>query len=517
MKTHLSLLGLLFILCANVFAQSGTLDSDFSGDGKVTDSFDTGNDDGQSVLIQPDGKILVAGHAYIQGDIDFVVVRYNSDGSHDNSFSTDGMASVNFGASFNDYGSDMVLQSDGKIVVAGHTDGSSSDIDLAMTRFNADGSIDQTFGTQGRTIIDVGSIYDIARGIDISSTGKLVVTGDAWGNAFVAQFNSDGSPDNSFGTNGVVITSIPNVSTYPQDVKCQPDGKIVVAGYYAPDISDIDFMVLRYNSDGSLDNTFSNDGIVNTDIAAGHERGYSFYLHSDGKITVIGISFNKSAMARYNSNGTLDLSLNNSGKLELPGTTDYYTNVIDQQVDGKYIFGGVYRDPNVNLSRAIALMRVNYDGTFDTGFGTNGIVTTTFSGNLDNSCSAIAIQPDLRIVVTGGTGPFSSEHDIATARFLSGLSLGIADLSVNWDVPLVYPNPLKEFETLEYTLTQNETISIELLNMNGQLVTTFVSKGWRTAGKQKEALTLPSSLVPGTYFISLKADNGQQNIQVVKH
>lgn len=514
MKTTLSLLSLLFI-GTTVFAQSGSFDSDFSGDGWLTDSFDNDDDDGQCVLVQPDGKILVAGRAFIQGDYDFVVIRYNPDGSHDNTFSADGKASFNFGTSFEDFGVDMVLQSDGKIVVAGHTD--HSGIDLALVRFNADGSVDGSFGNNGKTILDVGTIYDTMRAMDIGLTGKLIVTGSAWGDPFVAQFNTDGTPDNTFGTNGVVVTELPNAAGYLNDVQYQPDGKVLVVGTYAPNNEDGDFLVMRYNTDGSLDNTFSSDGIVNTDMAAGHDDGYNLHLHADGTITIVGTTQNNSALVRYNNNGTLDLSLNGLGKLQLSGTYNYSMRTMEVQPDGKYLLGGYYLDPTLANSFKVALMRVNHDGSFDTDFGTNGITQFRYNNNVDNSCNSIAIQPDLRIVITGGTGPYQALHDIATARFLSGLNLGMADLGQAGTIPLVYPNPVKETETLEYSLSKDQSVSIELLNINGQLIKSFIAEAARTAGPQKETLTLPSSLPSGTYIIRLKTNNGQQNVRVIKH
>ncbi|MCG3166637.1 MAG: hypothetical protein POELPBGB_02417 [Bacteroidia bacterium] len=516
MKKHFLLsAALTSLFTANCFAQPGSLDSDFNGDGKKTDFFDTDTDDGTSIVVQPDGKILVAGYSYIQGDHDFVIIRYTSDGNYDNTFSGDGMTSVNFGSLYNDFCMDMVLQSDGKIILAGHYYINSGNSDICMVRLNNDGSIDDTFGNSGKVFFDPGTANDYLRAVTLSPSGKLVITGDAWGDTFIAQFNADGSVDNTFGTSGLIVTQVANVSTYALEITCQPDGKILIAGYYAPDVTDIDFMLFRYNSDGTPDNTFSNDGMVNTDIAGGHERAYCLYLHDDGKISVAGISGNKSALVRYNANGTLDVSLNGSGKTELAGTDNYTVNNIEFQADGKYILGGNYHDPNVNFHSSFALMRLNYDGSFDNTFGTNGITTTTFDGNVNNELSDITIQPDLRIVATGGTGPYSALHDIATARYLSGLNLGVAEFSAA-AAALIYPNPVNENETLNYTLLNDETLSIELYSTAGTLVKTFVKNEKRTAGPHSETLNFPAELAGGNYLLQLTTAQGVQTITIVK-
>ena len=153
----------------------------------------------------------------------------------------------------------------------------------------------------------------------------------------------------------------------------------------------------------------------------------------------------------------------------------------------------------------------------DNTFGTNGQVVTTFGAYDYAVLNSIALQPDLRIVVTGGAGDLADALDIATARYLSGLNLGVADFSSNGIIPLIYPNPVKQIETLEYTLLQNEVISIELLNLNGSIVKTFVANAQRTAGAQRETLEFPADLAAGSYVIRLSSATGQQSIRLVKN
>ena len=163
------------------------------------------------------------------------------------------------------------------------------------------------------------------------------------------------------------------------------------------------------------------------------------------------------------------------------------------------------------------MVRINSDGTVDNTFVTNGQVTTAFDAFGYADLTSVALQPDLRIVVTGGVGASSNLLDVGTARYLSGLNLGIADFSANGIIPLIYPNPVKQVETLEYTLLQNEIISIELLDINGSLVKTFVAAEQRIAGAQRETLEFPVDLAAGNYSIRLSSNTGQQSIKVVKH
>ena len=307
-------------------------DTTFGTNGTTTTNIDTnGLDDANAVAVQSDGKLIVAGTLVVAGTSDnvtgtsgndFAVVRYNSDGSLDTTFDTDGITTTNIGVTLggnyhdfdtHDIGMAATLQSDGKIIVAGT--GSNY---FAAVRYNSDGSLDTTFGTDGIATTDIRVGLE-ELGVDLQSDGKIIVAGtsDLGGDTdfVVVRLNSDGSLDTTFDTDGIATTDIGTDSDDSgRAVAVQSDGKLVVAG-----TSDRDFAVVRYNSDGSLDATFDTDGITTTDVAGETFNFDNFELvgavaiQSDGKIVVAGLAGFSFAVVRYNSDGSLDTTFDTDG------------------------------------------------------------------------------------------------------------------------------------------------------------------------------------------------------------
>ncbi len=320
----------------------GSLDNTFSEDGKqITDlGLRTGDVIINAVAIQPDGKIVVVGSVSFGSD-DFVLVRYNIDGSLDNNFSNDGKQLTDFGG--NDYATSLSIQNDGKIVVAGliviYSDLNTSDysIDFALARYNTDGSLDATFSEDGKQITDFGG-NDNARSIAIQSDGKIVAAGTklnrkhdefSYGpdNDFsVARYNSDGTMDNSFSDDGIQTTNFlfesEFLTFYGNDVvnsvAIQSDGKIVVGGQSIrhdlkqPD-PEFSFALARYNTDGSLD--------VKQRASFGNFFGpttgsRSIAIQNNGKIIIAGYVAEQFAFAQFNTDGSEDKTFGDNGVLK---------------------------------------------------------------------------------------------------------------------------------------------------------------------------------------------------------
>ena len=289
----------------------GSLDNTFSGDGIETTDVASQDEEAYSVVLQSDGKIVVAGYSNNGSDNDFAVVRYNTDGSLDTTFDTDGIQTTDIGDS---KAESVVLQSDGKIIVAGFSSSTGSG-DFAVVRYNTDGSLDTTFDTDGIQTTDFAG-RDKANSVVLQSDGKIVVAGESHAGTkiAVARYNTDGSLDITFDTDGKQSTAIANEAN-GQEVILQSDGKIVVAGFIMTVIgveNNYDFAVARYNTDGSLDTTFSGDGIQTTRIDqippgltepfSPFDQAYSVVLQSDGKIVVAGTSHENElnfAVVRY--------------------------------------------------------------------------------------------------------------------------------------------------------------------------------------------------------------------------
>ncbi|MEW6527710.1 MAG: delta-60 repeat domain-containing protein [Spirochaetota bacterium] len=396
---------------------AGSLDTSFGVGGIVVTDFENGLDEAKAIAIQSDGKILVAGIANISGENNnFAIVRYNSDGTLDTSFGTEGKVTTNFGSLRNDQAYAMALQSDGKIIVAGYTN-EGGNFNFALARYNTNGSLDTSFDSDGLVYTDLqtGST-DIAYAMAIQSDEKIVVagytiTGSYNADIAIVRYNSDGSLDTGFGTNGIVITDInSNSKDYARSLAIQSNGYIVVGGDTAPSTSaNSSFLLMRYKDDGTIDTSFNTNGYITTNMGTGIDSGNAVYIQSDGNIILAGYANDSSsasydfAIARYTTNGLLDNSFGNSGKVlthfDEAHRDDYgYSVVLD--ASGRILFAGATSVGTSDYD--FALCRYAANGTVDTSFGTMGKVKIDLEST-DDRGNAIAIQSDGKILVAGRT------------------------------------------------------------------------------------------------------------------
>ncbi len=291
------------------------------GDGIVTTAIGSSDDIGRCITVQPDGKILVGGQASDGTSNDFVLARYNTDGTLDTSFSGDGMVTNAIGSG-NDVVRSVTVQADGKILVAGYSS-NGTNYDFALVRYNADGTLDTSFSGDGMVTTAIGPGDDNRYSVTVQADGKILVAGYSNnGTNFdfaLVRYNADGTLDTSFGGDGMVTTAIGSAADVGCSVALQADGKILVAGYSTQAGTEIDFALVRYNTDGTLDTSFSGDGMLTTAVGSGADNGRSVTVQADGKILVAGTSNNGSdddfALVRYNADGTLDTSFSGDGML----------------------------------------------------------------------------------------------------------------------------------------------------------------------------------------------------------
>lgn len=288
---------------------NGGLDSTFDSDGIKTLSLGILDSRARSLEIQPDGKILVAGAVTNILYNEFAVIRLNSDGSLDNTFDLDGIVTTTIGTSDADL-EDMVLQTDGKIILTGTSEGIPNG-DITLARYNSDGTLDNTFDTDGIVTTNLGA-FDEGVSVIVQGDGRIIVAGctnsAGQGEIALVRYNQNGSLDNTFDSDGIVTTSIGTNHSYGLSVAVQSDGKIIVSGYTSSPTNDI-LALVRYLSDGSLDNTFDTDGIVSTMIGA-FSYGTTVHIQTDGKIVASGFASNSGtdydfALARYNITPTV--------------------------------------------------------------------------------------------------------------------------------------------------------------------------------------------------------------------
>jgi uncharacterized delta-60 repeat protein len=354
------------------------------------------------------------------------------DGDLDPTFGTDGKVLTDFDHS-TDIANAVAVQADGKLVVVGTTyiNNDYTGEDFAVARYNPDGTLDKTFGAGGKVQTDFPGLAAVASSVVVQSDGKIVVAGGAFplftflGDFKVVRYNSNGSLDTSFGDGGIVTTNFPEGS-YAFDVALQPDGKIIAAGTVFVDFnpgesSDTDFALARYNQDGTPDATFGNGGQVSTDFLGLEDDAFSVLIQPDGKIVAVGsandpANFYDFAAVRYLSNGTLDTTFGVAGKVH----TDFGDQNFDRarsaalQSDGRIVAAGFAISQNGGVQN-FAVARYDSNGVLDTGFGTNGMTQIDF-GNCCQSAAKVLLQPNGKIIIIGGSNGESSEDDFLLAR-----------------------------------------------------------------------------------------------------
>jgi uncharacterized delta-60 repeat protein len=281
------------------YEANGALDPTFSGDGKVRVDFG-GNSNGfwGGLVIQPDGKIVMSGWVWNGVEFYFAVYRYNTNGALDTTFSGDGRARINFGSGPMDWADDLALQTNGKIVVSGFSCDNISFENCAfiVARLNANGALDTTFSGDGRQTINFGG-SDLSDSVAVQSNGRIVLGGfkdsPTTRSCALARLNSNGSLDTTFSGDGRVVTSFgPGVNSVCNDVRVQPNGKIVAAGGAGGD-----FALVRYNANGTLDTTFSTDGKVRVDFGF-EDTAIKLALQSNGRYVLAGRTQGDFALAR---------------------------------------------------------------------------------------------------------------------------------------------------------------------------------------------------------------------------
>jgi uncharacterized delta-60 repeat protein len=424
-----------------VLAVDGDLDPTFGTDGKVLTDFDHSTDIANAVAIQADGKLVVVGTTYQDNDFsneDFAVARYNPDGTLDKTFGAGGKVQTDF-PGLAAVASSVVIQPDGKIVVAGGAFPLFTFLgDFKVVRYNSNGSLDTSFGDGGivTTTFPEGSYaFDVALQADgkIIAAGTVFVDfnpGDSSDTDFaLARYNPDGTPDATFGNGGQVSTDFLGLEDDAFSVLIQPDGKIVAVGSANDPATFYDFAAVRYLSNGTIDTTFGVAGKVHTDFGdQNFDRARSAALHSDGRIVAAGFAISQNggvqnfAVARYTSNGVLDTSFGTGGMTQIDfGNCCQGATKVLLQSNGKIITVGGSNGESPEDDFLLA--RLTPTGALDPTFGVGGKVRTSF-GDLNGGANGAVFQPDGKIVAVGfqATG-LDLFADFALARYLDAEGL----------------------------------------------------------------------------------------------
>ena len=316
--------------CVARLRSNGTLDTAFGSGGKRVISFG-GHGLGESVFgaaLQPDGKIVLAGGS----DLRAAVARLNPSGSLDTTFSGDGKKTFNWAPGDFSRTQAVLVLPDGKLVVAGFSGPEGGDIQAARLKTN--GALDTAFGTGGKARVDFGDT-EFGLAAARQADGRIVVAGRSLGSgAVVARLRTNGTLDPDFDGDGRLM--LPGGGE-ARAVLVQPDSKIVVAGN--PGLSEV-VTVTRLNPNGSPDTTFDGDGTATIDFGAGGEPASSAVLQPDGKIVIAGTAQAGVAVARLNAHGSPDATFGAAGKAAVDFGAATSGNAVALQPNGRIVVAG---------------------------------------------------------------------------------------------------------------------------------------------------------------------------------
>ena len=510
--TLITILQILLALAAN--AQTpGTLDTTFNGTGKFTHDYGF-QDNLTDVKIQPaDQKIVVTGTAITSSfSGKLLVARLTTDGSFDTTFNGTGSLII---PDFNEsYGYECQIKSDGKILIAGAAADPQFQFSMLVIRFNTDGTIDSTFGTNGMVLPEISTGDDFATAMAEQADHKILLAGTALDTAarnepVVVRLNEDGSIDSTFGVNGVARIPIIQIDNEINAICIQPDGKIVVSGHYDMGLTtggqfDFEVLVARFNSNGTIDSTFGTNGVTLTPVSVTSiDDAFGMQITADGNIVVSGfttqIDFSYDALLmQYDSTGVLDANFGTGGVVIFDNDIQDVALDVELQGDGKILIGGTSGGFFFD-DRDFLLARYNDDGTVDASFGNNGFTLTPIFAEFDEA-NGMTIQQDGKIVLAG-KGYNGSQNDMAVTRHLNDFASGISEPAIVASMK-VYPNPVTSGQTVtitnESTFANHTTISVYDVLCNQ--VVHFIAEN---NGSQNNQLTfqLPQNLVPGLYFL----------------
>lgn len=448
---------------------------------------------------QPNGKAITLTN---KNDIR----KFNQDGSIDTSFATNGLLSISDGFYR------ISTQSDGKIIGSSNNSSGSSPI---IYRFMADGSPDTSFGNNGIVDLSTSPVYFIDRvkqGLD----GKIYVAFDynfgnnIYGDYSVMRLFDNGTIDTSFGTNGIFTTHFnyyggPDPTSFPEfaeDISFQHDGKIVIIGFLRNNTTNNTVTgILMLNSDGTLDNSFGTNGkTINTTF--NYYNTQNIISLSSNKFIYNG-SFKTSGASgnvRYNNDGSIDTTYGTNGYVT-DMNLNYYMAL---QPDEKILKGG-------SQNNHFSITRYNVDGSLDTTFGNNGYLNTPINNSSRINSLALLQNGDL---LAGGYS-LLGQYILATQVRYTNLNLGTLSFTIQNNNVLVYPNPIESKTTFDYTLVNEELITINLYDIQGKLVKEISKDELQSIGNHKISIDL-SECTTGSYILKFIASSGNQSLQLLK-
>ena len=477
----------------------------------TTFSLTEGTDKILNSLFQNDGKIISLCEFHKDTSIYNVIRRHNIDGSIDLTFGINGSINLNTKLI------NIFVENTGKIIA----------IDKMLPilyKFTSDGLSDVTFGINGvknysldnlNTIIYIDEIFvsnnnEIFMGFDYK-TNVTNYTFDL--SSFgLAKLNIDGTINTNFGTNGIATIRFDYFGIYsnewPTNICIQSDNKIIVAGklnyeYYSGNPENSVIGITRFNSDGFIDTSFGNSGKIITQI---NSKNYvtEMSCFSNDKFLINAVDENNliknTFTLKYNSNGNIDLNFGLNGIIE----DGFKSNSMILQPDGKFLKSG-------SSSNQFSINRYLSNGTIDTTFGNSGTLSTSI--NYLSDVNSLVLTQDNKLLAGGYS--FNGTNVVMTQAKYTDLNLGVLSLNTQNSI-LIYPNPIQQEATFTYNLVNDETVSIDIIDLQGKIVQSVLQNKFQIEGSYNQTITLSNTLAAGNYILKFSSSTGSQSVKIIK-
>lgn len=514
----------------NAFSQTNLLDTTFGSDGKTLFSITEKTQFVSDLKLLADGGILVSGAnsdlIWGTNELSFLI-KLDSTGHHDNTFGTDGNIVPFIQSGYRIDNHRIQILADGKIMsmVTLYKDNAFGVYKVVLLRYNADGSLDQTFGAGGKAESQTG--YSIqGKTLLITTGGKIVVGGtyrspdNTTVKMSVLRFLSNGAKDTSFDSDGKVEIDFGPHSAYLNTLAMQSDGKLIAGGEFIlqtpPDIWAGG--LVRLDENGQLDISFGTNGKLNTSILGSKIQTVDYMTClPDDRIVFTGHSYVPAQaqlinLAQVMPDGSFDSNFGSNGLVS------YMTNKV-------YPASGLISLPDhktVLTSRFYGtFFRFDQDGSFDESFGNSGKIEPDMLGLQDSITGSrgFAIQTDGKIV---SVHPFYETGTSSGSKFGAVLRLNPSENTVSIIPDIyhtdfqLYPNPVCSQTSLTYHLTQPSRVQFNLYDQNGRFITNLIPAAMQNAGVHLEMLQLESNIPPGIYLLEMSAGHARQTTSLVK-
>lgn len=516
MKTFLTCI-FTVIFFSYGYAQDGSLDPSFGDNGIV--HIDVGATNERAYAMTKVGnQLLLAGYADGANNEHISIRGFNLDGSINTNFGSGGIKIIEIGTGDSQISS-MVVQPDGKIILAGWVREGSKD-EYLVARIADNGDLDNGFGTGGivkGSFSNSSFAEDEVQDVGLLSDGKIVITGRSYNgqndDAFVGCFNSDGSLYANFGSSGgysIIDFGNDSPSEDANALVIDAQDNIYLGGQYSVGFQAEDgFFIQKMNAEGVVDNSFGNNGnvfyTINDDVVAGLN---SLALDAQGRILTGGGAFNTNELdnnffvTRFSANGQIDTGFGDNGRVILPGNSNESIFDLTARAEGDIIAAG----STGGFASRFAVARLSETGLLDTNFGSNGWATTMISSTFNGIASMYVDEDCIYGAGFAYNGDFyhtamAKYRNAGMASSLAALDPGITNLGV-------FPNPIETAFQLNLLLSENKTLSVQLLDLSGRRIAQLLTDRSFAQGEHALSFDRPAGLISGAYLLELRSAEG---------